>query len=46
VKADFHILPDTCTGELKEMKGKVHAKSTGNKEKRGEMAYVFIFEGI
>ena len=46
VKADFDILPDTCTGELKELRGKVHAKSTGNKEERGEMEYVFIFEGI
>jgi hypothetical protein len=46
VKAELEILPETGTGDLKDLRGKATAKSTGNKEKHGEMEYVFLVEGI
>jgi hypothetical protein len=46
VRAELDILPETGTGDLKELRGKVTARSTGNKESPGEMEYIFLVEGI
>lgn len=46
VYAEFEILPGTGTGDLKNLRGKATAKSTGNKESPGQMEYVFMIDSI
>ena len=46
VYAEFEILPGTGTGDLKNLRGKGTAKTTGNKESPGEMEYVFLIDSM